>query len=52
LLVQSLHELRLRGIGEVALGVDTENPTGALRLYQGVGFETIKRYTTLRKPLD
>jgi ribosomal protein S18 acetylase RimI-like enzyme len=52
LLVQSLHEFHRRAFDEVALGVDTQNLTGALRLYEGVGFVAIKRYTTLRKPVD
>jgi mycothiol synthase len=52
LLLRSLHELRSRGMTEAALGVDTDNPTGALRLYQGLGYRSVKRYTTYRKPLN
>jgi len=37
-----------RGIG---LGVDTENPTGALGLYEAVGFRAWKKQVTYRKPL-
>jgi hypothetical protein len=37
---------------EAALGVDTENVTGALRLYEGCGFRPVSRSTTFRKPLD
>jgi ribosomal protein S18 acetylase RimI-like enzyme len=36
---------------EVALGVHTENPTGALDLYAGLGYEVVSRSTTYRKPL-
>jgi ribosomal protein S18 acetylase RimI-like enzyme len=31
--------------------VDAENPNGALRLYQSMGFQQIKRNTVYRKPL-
>jgi mycothiol synthase len=37
---------------ESALGVDTENPSGALRVYQQMGFRPVKRYSTYRKPLE
>ena len=36
---------------EAALGVDVDNPNGALRLYQSMGFRMVKQYTTYRKPL-
>jgi len=51
LLVQSLHAVRQRGMQEAALGVDTQNPTGALNLYESVGFRAVKRWTTYRKPM-
>jgi mycothiol synthase len=38
LLVQSMSQLRELGMTESALGVDTQNPNGALRLYLGVGY--------------
>lgn len=38
LIASSLHELRARGYEEAALGVDAENPSGALRLYESFGF--------------
>jgi ribosomal protein S18 acetylase RimI-like enzyme len=37
---------------EVGLDVDAENATGALRLYERVGFRPIKRDTLYRKPLE
>jgi len=52
LLVRSLARLRDRGMTEVALGVDTENPTGALRLYESVGFRPVQRSAVWRKPLE
>jgi hypothetical protein len=39
------------GMEETALGVDTQNPNGALRLYESVGYQVERRYTTYRKPL-
>jgi mycothiol synthase len=37
LLLHAFRELRARGRRRVALGVDAENTTGAVRLYEGVG---------------
>ncbi len=51
LLTQNLSYLRHLGMTEAALGVDAENPSGALRLYESVGFHVVKRYTEYRKPL-
>jgi mycothiol synthase len=49
LLVASLRALREHGLTEVALGVDAENLTGALRLYEGVGFRLIEHGMVLSK---
>jgi mycothiol synthase len=43
LITSSLHALRERGLEEAALGVDAENLSGALRLYESFGF---RRYRT------
>lgn len=40
LLLRSLEVLRDLGLAEATLGVDTDNATGALRLYESVGFAT------------
>jgi ribosomal protein S18 acetylase RimI-like enzyme len=48
----TLVELRERGIDEALLGVDAENPTGALALYEGLGFEVKVRARRYRKPLE
>jgi ribosomal protein S18 acetylase RimI-like enzyme len=48
LIVQSLWAVKERGMTEAALGVDTENLTGALRLYEGVGFRPVKRWSIYR----
>jgi ribosomal protein S18 acetylase RimI-like enzyme len=52
LLVESLRVLAARGMTEAVLGVDSENPTGALRLYESVGFKTINQDALYRKTLD
>jgi GNAT superfamily N-acetyltransferase len=51
LLVQSLRAVRERGMQEAALGVDTQNLSGALNLYESVGFRAVKRWSTYRKPM-
>jgi mycothiol synthase len=51
LIARSLWVLRERGMTEAALGVDAQNPNGALQLYKSAGFRTVKRHTTYRKPL-
>jgi mycothiol synthase len=51
LIVESLRALKARGMTEAALGVDTENLSGALRLYEGLGFRAVQRNMVYRKPL-
>lgn len=52
LIARSLSLLKEQGMTEAALGVDTQNLSGALRLYEGLGFRAVKRYTNFRKPLN
>jgi mycothiol synthase len=52
LIAASFPLLRARGMTEAGLGVDTENTSGALRVYEGCGFRPVSRVSTLRKPLD
>jgi mycothiol synthase len=52
LLARSLKVLRYNGMTEAALTVDAENITGALGLYESMGFQTVKRLTIYHKPLD
>jgi ribosomal protein S18 acetylase RimI-like enzyme len=49
LLVNSLLAFRERGLTTAGLGVDTENLSGALRLYEAVGFKAEKHAVALRK---
>ena len=51
LMAASFPLLRARGMTEGALTVDAENPTGALRVYESVGFRAVSGDTTYRKPL-
>ena len=52
LIAASLVDLRRRGIEEALLGVDAENPNGALALYEGRGFEVKVRAMCYRKTLE
>jgi mycothiol synthase len=52
LIAASIPLLRERGMTELALGVDTENTSGALRVYERCGFRAVSRSTTFRKPID
>lgn len=51
LIVRSLATLSERGMAIAALGVDAENPTGALGLYERFGFKVHRTWVTFRKPL-
>ena len=48
---EALRRLADAGMQEAMLGVDAENPTGALGLYEGLGFEVDHRSVTYRRPL-
>jgi GNAT superfamily N-acetyltransferase len=52
LILRSLRLLKERGMTSAALGVDAENPTGALGLYESAGFAVHDRFTAWRKPMD
>jgi mycothiol synthase len=43
LLRTSLHDLHARGLRRVGLGVDTENLSGAVRLYERVGMHVVRQ---------
>jgi len=51
LLAGSLVAARDAGYTSASLGVDAENPTGALGLYESVGFAPARTFTAYRKPL-
>jgi len=52
LVASTLHLLRSREVDIAALGVDAENPNGALRLYDKMGFTQHKMAIAYRKPLE
>jgi len=51
MIAKSLKVLKERGMTEAALGVDAENPSGALHLYETLGFRVEKRVVFYRKPM-
>jgi GNAT superfamily N-acetyltransferase len=52
LIARSFRTLRDRGMTEAALGVDAENPSGALHLYEKMGFQVQKKTVFYRKSMD
>ena len=48
---ESLRRLAAAGMTDAMLGVDAENPTGALGLYEGLGFELDHRAAAYRRAL-
>jgi ribosomal protein S18 acetylase RimI-like enzyme len=51
LIARSMRMHRANGMTEVALGVDTNNPNGALKLYQDLGYAKVRTWITYRKAL-
>lgn len=49
--LRSLQVFRDHGMTSAGLGVDADNPTGALGLYTGTGFDVEMRFTAYRKPM-
>jgi mycothiol synthase len=52
LMLRALHAARETGFTSADLWVDAENPSGALRLYERIGFEVALRTTAYHKDLD
>lgn len=52
MLVESIRRLKDLGMTEAGLGVDTDNPNGALRLYKSVGFKPVRKAMVYQKPLS
>lgn len=50
LLVRSMEAFRAAGLEAATLGVDAENPTGALGVYERAGFRAIRRSVRLQRP--
>jgi ribosomal protein S18 acetylase RimI-like enzyme len=49
LLVKSMRSYQAEGLQYAVLGVDAHNPTGALGLYEGLGFESYKKFVAMEK---
>jgi mycothiol synthase len=52
LIVRSMHMHKALGMTRVALGVDTENPNGALQLYKSLGYQEEKTFISYRKEIN
>lgn len=52
LLVKSMKMFREMGFDHTALGVDTENTTGALHLYEKVGYRVVRSTAVCRKQIN
>jgi mycothiol synthase len=51
MLARSMAVHKAQGMTQTALGVDTENPSGALQLYESMGYVVKDQETNYRKPL-
>jgi len=49
---EALRRVAAAGMTDAMLGVDAENPTGALGLYEGLGFEVDHRSMTYRRSIE
>lgn len=52
LLSEALRSLKDLGMEEAALSVDTDNPSGALKIYKDMGYIVAHEFTFARKPLE
>lgn len=51
LIARSLALLKEKGMQQACLGVDSQNLSGALRLYESLGYQTVERSSNWRKPM-
>jgi GNAT superfamily N-acetyltransferase len=51
MLARSMKVHKDLGMEQTALGVDTQNPSGALQLYESMGYKVISRETNYRKKI-
>ncbi len=52
LIARSLKLLKEKGMQEAALGVDSQNLSGALRVYEDMGFRVVRRQSIYRKKIE
>lgn len=48
MLLAGIHQLKAAGMDTAKIYVDVENPTGALRLYESVGFSKVHTQALVR----
>lgn len=51
LLLNGLHQLKAAGMNTALISVDADNASGALKLYESVGFQTFETWIMLHKSL-
>jgi ribosomal protein S18 acetylase RimI-like enzyme len=51
MVAESLRALRADGMTSAVLGVDAENPTGALGVYEANGFRVHRKGMNFRRPI-
>jgi len=51
LLCETMRAFKAEGLQYAALGVDAENQTGALGIYERLGFEAVKRFVAFARPV-
>ncbi len=52
LLAEDMRLFAAEGLEHAALGVDAENPTGALGVYERIGFAPVKRFVSYMKDIE
>ncbi len=52
LIARGLKALKGEGMERAVLDVHTDNPSGAMKLYQSLGYETVKQFGYYRKPIE
>ncbi|MCC3283761.1 GNAT family N-acetyltransferase [Arthrobacter caoxuetaonis] len=52
MLSEAMRRFRDSGMENAGLGVDTENPSGALKIYEQLGYRPVSRQVVFDKPLD
>ena len=52
LMLEGMEWLKGQGMEEVELGVDNENVTQARTLYERLGFNLVRSYTTFERSLE
>lgn len=52
LLLTGLERLKVAGVDSALISVDAENPSGALRLYEAVGFRTFETWIMFSRSVE